>query len=324
MQRLLSIENGHLQIKPLQLYLDSRKRQPFGYISHAHSDHIANHQKILASPPTYDLIRIRLKKPQVQTLPFFKTVTVQNASVRLLPAGHILGSSQFYLEAENQSLLYTGDFRTKQSRTAESFAFQTCDILIMETTFGIPHYRFPDREEVETCLIKKLTEKLNAGIVPIVFAYTLGKGQEILHLLSHAGLPVAVDYSILKYVNVYTKHGIQFGAYDKFRTSSYKDKVLLMPVHMRHQRFVKMLEKKYLIYMSGWGMDAHAAARFGVDLVLPYSDHADYDELLAFIEHISPKEIYCTHGFDQFVDILNNKGYRANYLFPKKQIELFD
>jgi Cft2 family RNA processing exonuclease len=323
MQKLLAIDNGQLQIEPLQLYLDSRKRQPFGYISHAHSDHIANHQKVLASPATYDLICIRLKRPQAQIVSFFETITLGRVRIKLLPAGHILGSSQIYLETENRSFLYTGDFRTKKSRTVESFALQTCDILIMESTFGLPQYRFPDRQEIEEVLIKRLTEKLNIGLVPIVFVYALGKGQEILHLLSHSGLPVAVDHSILKYITIYNKYGVQFGLFDRFRKSSFKNNVLLLPVHMRYHRFIKQLEKKYLIYLSGWGMDANAAARFGVDLVLPYSDHADYDELLAFIERVSPKEIYCTHGFTQFVEILNNKGYRANCLYRKKQLELF-
>jgi len=320
---LFTTVQGKLLIKSLNLYLDSKKSQPCGYISHAHSDHIAKHHKIYCSPATFDLIRLRMKNPIAHPLPFNQMHSIDNIRLKILPAGHILGSSQLYIETEEQTLLYTGDFRLRKSRTAEPFIYQKSDVLIMESTFGLPRYKFPEREEVELMLLNTLRAKLNEGTVPIVFAYSLGKGQELLHLLSHSDLPLAVDYPILKYVNVYLKYGVQFGLYEKLRRSDFRDKVLLLPAHMRRHRFVSSIKNKYMIYLSGWGMDENAARRFGVDLVLPYSDHADYDELLNLVDHVSPKEIYCTHGFDQFVTILNNQGFRASPLFPKKQMDLF-
>jgi putative mRNA 3-end processing factor len=323
MYSLFTIDQGKLLIKSLSLYLDARKRQQYGYISHAHSDHIANHHKIVCSPATFDLIRLRLKHPKAHILSFNEIHTLENLRLKLLPAGHILGSSQIFIETEKQTMLYTGDFRLKQSRTAEPFVYQKSDILIMESTFGLPRYRFPKREEVEQRLLDIVRSKLKEGTAPIVFAYSLGKGQEVLHLLSHSGLPLAVDYPILKYVDVYRKYGIRFGPYEKLRKSTYRDKVLLLPIHMRRNRFVASINNKYMIYLSGWAMDENAAARFRVDLVLPYSDHADYDELLELVARVAPQKIFCTHGFDQFVDILNTQGDRASPLFPKKQLELF-
>ena len=71
-------------------------------------------------------------------------------------------------------------------------------------------------------------------------------------------------------------------------------------------------------------MDESTRFRLGVDEVMPYSDHADYYELIEFVEKVSPKEIYCTHGFEQFVTILRNKGFEASLLHPSPQIDLFD
>jgi Cft2 family RNA processing exonuclease len=144
-----------------------------------------------------------------------------------------------------------------------------------------------------------------------------------MHLLSHSDLPLAVDHSILRYIDVYKTYGIQFGTFEKLRRSDFRNKVLLLPVHMRRHRFVASLKHSYKIYLSGWAMDENAAGRFGVDLVLPYSDHADYKELLDLVNRVSPKKIYCTHGFDQFVDILKSKGFKASPLFPDRQMDLF-
>ena len=44
------------------------------------------------------------------------------------------------------------------------------------------------------------------------------------------------------------------------------------------------------------------------------SDHADYEELIQLVETIKPQKVYCTHGFEQFVDSLNNAGFKAELL----------
>jgi Cft2 family RNA processing exonuclease len=323
MDEIFQSINDSIYLPGADLFLDARKKQEFGFISHAHGDHIARHSKILCTPETSRILSLRLRKPSYQTLPFFRKTKINGNSITLLPAGHILGSSQIYYETHEGSLLYTGDFRTKSSRTAESLTYQTCDVLIMETTFGSPRFRFPPRKEVEEELLTLIRQKLSRGTTPIVYAYPLGKAQEALHLLCHAKLPVAVDYSILRYVYVYEKLGVKFGNYERFKHSEYRAKVLLLPVMARKNKYLERIVDKYTIFLSGWGMDNDAAKRFGVDVVLPYSDHADYDELLSFVDRVHPKKIYCTHGIDAFVAILKEKGYWSKPLTESDQKNLF-
>jgi putative mRNA 3-end processing factor len=296
----------------------------FGFISHAHSDHSAKHKKIICTEPTADFLQIRQKKANCIKLPYDQKYPIGDMNISLHPAGHILGSAQILIESGKRRLLYTGDFRTKPSRTAENYRPVKCDTLIMETTFGKAHYKFPPREDVEKDLLQLVTDKLKAGLIPVVFAYPLGKAQEILHLISHSGIKVAADYSILRLAHIYKKYDVRFGEFEKFRRSEFRDRVLLMPVSFRHQRFIKNIPDKYTIFMSGWGMDASAKFRLQVDRVMPYSDHADFDELVQTAVKSGADEIYCTHGFDDFVTVLRNMGLNAHPLIPKPQMDLFD
>ena len=70
-------------------------------------------------------------------------------------------------------------------------------------------------------------------------------------------------------------------------------------------------------------MDSSARYRLGVDEVIPYSDHADFNELIEFVTKVDAREIYCTHGFDTFASILRDKGYNARPLLKPVQLELF-
>ncbi len=323
MEEIFQVKNGSIYIPNLDLYLDSQKKRANGFISHGHADHIARHQRIICTPETARILSLRLKNPNCETLPFFRKKKMSDGAITLYPAGHILGSAQFYYESSMGSMLYTGDFRTRSARTAEAFKYQLCDVLIMETSFGNPKYIFPPRKDIEKELLMILGNKLKEGVTPVVFAYPLGKAQEVLHLLGHSNLPVAVHYSILRYVYAYEKLGIKFGTYEKFKKSDYKEKVLLLPAMFRTNRYMESIRDKYTIYLSGWGMDNYAPFHFGVDKVLPYSDHADFEELLTFVDRVKPQIIYCTHGFNGFVDILRDRGYKSKLLNESEQHDLF-
>ncbi|MBL6829142.1 MAG: hypothetical protein ISQ74_04555, partial [Puniceicoccaceae bacterium] len=49
---LKPIDRGGLLLPGLQLWFDPRKRKPFAVVSHAHGDHVANHDCYLATPET--------------------------------------------------------------------------------------------------------------------------------------------------------------------------------------------------------------------------------------------------------------------------------
>jgi len=314
-----------IQIPEINLWLDSKRKRDFGFISHAHSDHIARHRQIICSPPTAAFLRERLRNIQYRTLSFRESYTIGNASVTLYPAGHILGSAQIHLKINGHSLLYTGDFRMLPAKTVENFEFVPADTVIMESTFGSPNYRFPPRENIEDQLIELCKAMIRQGRTPAVFAYTLGKSQEALRILTQAELPTAVDYSIIRLARIYEKFGVQFGAYEKFHPSEYRGRVLLLPAEFRFRREWKNMNGTYSIFLSGWGINEQAGRRFGMNRVLPMSDHADFDELMRFAEKMHPAEIYCTHGFPEFVSILRNAGFRAYQLekWQQRELDLF-
>ena len=94
------------------IWLDPSNARPFAFVSHAHSDHIAPHDEIIVSVRTARLMQVRLPgKRNEHVLPFGQPTAVRGLNVTLLPAGHILGSAQFFLETDAGTLLYTGDFK---------------------------------------------------------------------------------------------------------------------------------------------------------------------------------------------------------------------
>ena len=156
---------------------------------HAHSDHIAPHQEVIVSERTSHLMRARLPGSRIEhPLSFGERRSIRNVDVMLLPAGHIFGSAQCLVFAGEEALLYTGDFKLRPGKSAEQTEWRHADTLVMETTFGVPRYRFPPTKEVINGIVAFCGETIDAGEVPVLLGYSLGKAQEILCALDGAGL----------------------------------------------------------------------------------------------------------------------------------------
>jgi len=148
----LEYHQGGIYLPRLGLWLDPHRAKPgHVFVSHAHSDHIATHPTPILTEPTAWLMRHRLGGKRVeQILRFGETRSFGGGTgasipfnLTLLPAGHILGSAMAFVEAEGESLLYTGDFKLRPNFCAEACEPRRADYLVMETTFGQPRYLFP-------------------------------------------------------------------------------------------------------------------------------------------------------------------------------------
>src|SRR5947208_14987380 len=99
--------------------------------------------------------------------------------VTLFPACHIFGSAQFFLRNENDSQLYTGDFKLRQGQSAEATEWTAAHTLIMETTYGIPRYRLPPTEAVIAQIVAFCRDAIENKEVPVLLGYSLGTAQDI-------------------------------------------------------------------------------------------------------------------------------------------------
>jgi putative mRNA 3-end processing factor len=306
------------------LALDARVHTEACCITHAHMDHVRSHRRIFATPATIGFIKRRLGKIRATPVNFHAPFQFEGSTVTFLPAGHILGSAQVLVERHGQRLIYTGDFKTGASATAEPLAYAECDTLIMECTFGHPRYRFPPREEIVQRLCAWTAAALDEGKTPVIYGYALGKAQEAMKILADNGFALCAHGSIMRLLEIYQQEGIDFGRVEPLRAdSSLQGRVLVLPPQARGTRQVEKIFNKKTMYLSGWAIDPGARFRFGVDEALPLSDHCDFDGLIDFVRRVQPKKIFTTHGPPEFATHLRDLGFDAEALQPKKQGELF-
>src|SRR3984893_11707872 len=312
-----------LYLPAQDLWLDPWDAKPFAFVSHAHSDHIAPHDEIIVSERTARLMQARLPGTRIEhVLPFGERRTVHDLNVMLLPAGHIFGSAQFFLFTEKETLLYTGDFKLRPGKSAEPAQWRQADTLIMETTFGRPRYRFPPTEQVVDQVVAFCRETLDVGAVPVLLGYSLGKGQEILCSLDGAGLTPMLHGSIYQMTQIYEQFGQSFCKYVRYNANQVGGKVLICPPSANRSRMLEKSQRKRVAMISGWAVDPNAVYRYQVDAAFPLSDHADYDDLLRYVDLVQPKRVLTLHGFAvEFARDLRDRGVEAWALSDENQLE---
>ena len=310
------------------LWLDPHFGVKRAFVSHAHSDHVAKHEESYCSQVTALLMRERFHWPKdrlLRELPMRVPVEVDGWELRLLPAGHIIGSAMLHLtrQRDGATLLYTGDYKLRQGLSSERCELLAADTLIMETTFGRPEFRFPPTPETVAKVLKFIRETLDEDGVPVLLGYSLGKAQEILCALADIGVPVMLHQAVMEMTEVVRSLLGPLPELKPLDAANAMGHVVVIPPGTLKSPAVRKLKCSRTAMLSGWALQPGAKYRYQVDEVFPLSDHADHPELLETVGLVNPKRVYLVHGYTrEFAAELRSMGYEAWSLELSDQLEL--
>jgi putative mRNA 3-end processing factor len=303
-------------------YIDPLLPVPRAVITHGHGDHARpGNERVLATRETIAIMRVRygeLAGRSLQTLDYGNPLAIGGVIVRLVPAGHVLGSAQIVLDCSGIRVVVSGDYKRRPDPTCVPFEPVNCDLFITEATFGLPVFRHPsDRLEIDRLLhsLSLFPERCH-----VVGVYALGKCQRVLALLRRAGYeePVYLHGALLGLTELYEELGVLLGPvlpWGEAARETLRGRIVLAPPAATTDRWSRCLPDPLVAMASGWMRVRQRAKARGVELPLVISDHADWDELTATIDEVAAAEIWVTHGREEaLVHHAQQRGYAARAL----------
>jgi putative mRNA 3-end processing factor len=258
-------------------------------ISHAHTDHIPSgmrHREALCSEITREFVQLRRGK---------ELSPVTDDRVEVLDAGHIPGSSMFLVSGE-RTVLYTGDLCTRDRECMKGARPVKCDVLVIEATYGQPHYVFPDHREVIAAARDWLEDLLAEGRCAILYAYPLGKSQELA--AAFRDLPLAMSHAVAENNALLNRHGFDLPVQE--HPGPRHDPFVYItsgPSADRERVDTLVRNGARTASFTGWALDRAFQSRSGAFKAFPVSDHCGFDELLGFVDACGPEVVYTVHGF---------------------------
>lgn len=275
------------------------ENRPVRVVTHAHSDHMLGLRQslmhcdsLVMTPATKDLIDammgpLFLMMGNVKTPNYDEAVAFEDDTLHLHFANHILGAAQVLVkDAEGTRILYTGDFRIRDTPILES------DIIVIEATYGNPNRVRKFDENIEDLFVSLVETGLKQGPV-YVFSYH-GKLQETMQILhnAHVNAPFIAPEKVFHVSKICERYGMHLGRF-LLSTSEQGKSVLdeggpcVAFYHMSSLRHAG--QDAFRVCVSGWEF-ASACRQVGKkEFILALSDHSDFNGLLQYVAESKPK-----------------------------------
>ena len=261
---------------------------------------------------------------------------VGKAQVTCYDAGHIPGSLMAFIKTGEKSILYTGDFKTNDSRLLRKAEedLPKIDILVTESTYSDREHS--DRKTQERELVGTINDTLAVDGICLIAGFAVGRIDEILLSLDARG----IDYPI--YIDGMAKKGITIiNQFKKLmKEPNNLDRALQKVEYVEGERMRKRIMRQPCVILTTSGMlsggpivqyikklydDKNSSlvltsfqvegtpgktlletGRFinkeiNLDLEmmvkrLDFSSHCGRTDLFKFAEEVNPEKIFCVHG----------------------------
>jgi putative mRNA 3-end processing factor len=293
--------------EPGGFFIDPLRAVDRAVITHGHSDHARpGHGAVLGTARTLAIMRARMGAGGAgntqQALAYHQPLTIGGVTLRLVPAGHVLGSAQIVMEWQGSRAVVSGDYKRQRDPTCAAFEPVECDVFVTEATFGFPVFRHPPPGHEIAKLLKSIA--LFPERSHVIGAYSLGKSQRVIALLREAGwdAPIYIHGALTALCALYEAEGVPLGDLrpaTAARKEALRGAIVVAPPAAAADRWARRLHDPVVARASGWMRVRQRAKMAGVELPMIISDHADWDDLLRSIAETRAPEVWVTHGSEE-------------------------
>ena len=209
------------------------------------------------------------------------------------------------LESQGRVEVVTGDYKLGSDPTCASWEPVRCHLLVTESTFGLPIYRWPDDESTKASINQWWQESKDAGKCCVLYGYAIGKSQRLLATLDPSLGPIYTHGAVERGCEVYRQSGVSLPATQyvgqvpaKF---DYRGAMVVAVPSAHGTSWMRRFGAVSTAMASGWMMTRGTRRRRSVDRGFVVSDHVDWPSLLSAVEACDPETVWVTHGYSEIV-----------------------
>jgi putative mRNA 3-end processing factor len=318
---LLEVTDRGLYCAAGDFYVDPWRPVPRAVITHAHADHARSGcDRYLCLATGKRVLRERVgRTAPIDGVRRGETVVINGVSVSLFPSGHILGAAQIRIEHRGVRWVVTGDYKLEADPTCDPFEPVEADVLITESTFGLPVYRWGESGETASAVNAWWRENREAGRSCVLLAYSLGKAQRLAAMLDPSIGPIYAHGAVMRMVRAYRESGVALPPIDQLdpatRRAGNGKAMVIAPPSAAGTRWLKTFGETSVAMASGWMTVRGVRRRRGIGRGFVLSDHADFPGLLEAVDASRARRVLVTHGqSDIFARFLRDRGLDAEPL----------
>jgi putative mRNA 3-end processing factor len=315
---LLEFTKKGIYCRQADVHIDPWRAVHKALITHAHSDHARRGSKnYLCTHITKPLLKLRLgQKIKIESVDYGEKVMINGVRFSFHPAGHIAGSAQIRVEWKGEIWVASGDYKTEDDAISGSFEPVQCHTFITESTFGLPIFKWPIQQQTREEIHTWWRGNQSQDTASIITAYSLGKAQRLVGMLSQETGPIYCHNSVAQMNSAIRAAGVSLpGTKSLDETVSWKmlkNALIIAPSASLASPWANRIKRSSIAFASGWMVTRKTRQWQAIDRGFILSDHADWNGLMDAIDATGAQKIIVTHGFtNPFARWLNGQGFDA-------------
>ena len=132
--------------------------------------------------PLYTLKTARESLDLFSTIDFEQEIGIKDIQIKLRSVGHILGAASVKISNNQKSIIISGDVgRPNEAVMPVPKALDTCDCLLIESTYGNRLHEHDDSNDKLAHIINETVKRGGSILIP---SFAVGRAQTIMFLLS--------------------------------------------------------------------------------------------------------------------------------------------
>jgi putative mRNA 3-end processing factor len=283
-------------------YIDPWRPVAKAVVTHAHADHARyGSTQYLAASAGEGVLRARLGKIDLASLPYGERLQVGDVKLSFHPAGHVLGSAQVRIEHKGEVWVVSGDYKVEPDPTCAAFEPVKCHTFVTESTFGLPIYKWVSAATLFGEINEWWASNAANGRASVLFCYAFGKAQRILAGVDSGIGPIVTHGAVEPLNRAYREAGVPLPATQMVSEvtdkADFSKALVLAPPSASGTPWMKRFGEYSDAFASGWMLLRGARRRRAVDRGFVMSDHADWPGLNTAIQASGASTVYVTHGY---------------------------
>jgi putative mRNA 3-end processing factor len=194
-------------------------------------------------------------------------------------------------------------------------------VIVIEATYGMPQYVFPSTDAMMGVMKDLIDDNISQGMSVALLAYPLGKSQELIRMFGN--LTPYLHGSVMNMTRLVEGTETLSKCLPYSKDSVKKPFLMICPPGVRNSNSIRHWKKKgtRITMVSGWSVESSFKHKMLVDEAFPFSDHADFEELMTFVKACDPSVVFTHHGFSEELasEIQRSSGIEAHPLIRNQK-----
>lgn len=313
----------HLRGTPI--WCDARRPRDVCFASCAHAAGAARHGQLIATAATLALLGPDAAAGSARlSVPYGRPFTLGSIRLELLRSGHAAGGAALLADVAGLRILCAGAVNPHGGGLGGTAELRPCDVLVIDASYAHPRYVFPPVEQTVTAVRSFALEVTAAGEVAVLLVSSPSKGLDVMaRLAEQTQLGFAAHWSIHEAARRLRRVDATIPRARRWAGRPPMGQVLLWPMEQR-AALGTMRGPARVALVSGQAVDAELVSALGVDAAFAWSNLADYQELLAYVEQAGAQAVFATsrHAED-LARSASTAGRVVRALGPPRQMPLF-